>query len=235
MKFARGLIALWVFACSAAYALTREEMSFVRQKVLPNVVSILVVREDFSAGEGNLSLSAGSGTIIRADGFVATNSHVVENGRRFKILLSDKREYQANLVGDDPISDLAVLKIEAPTGVTFSFASFATADSLQPGDTVLAIGAPFGMSNSVSAGVVNNPNRLMVSLFDDEADYEQQLSRDQATARYYAWIQHDAAISPGNSGGPLVDLAGHVVGAICSAVIWRFQFLVKSPAALPIN
>ena len=83
---------------------------------------------------------------------------------------------------------------------------------LQPGDTVLAMGAPWGLSNSMSAGVVNNPRRLLVSLFDDEADYEDRLGADQPTGRYYAWIQHDASIAPGNSGGPLVDLSGRIVG-----------------------
>ncbi|MEO8161853.1 MAG: PDZ domain-containing protein, partial [Arenimonas sp.] len=75
-----------------------------------------------------------------------------------------------------------------------------------------AMGAPWGLSNSMSAGVVNNPRRLLVSLFDDEAEYEDSLSEDEPTGRYYAWIQHDASIAPGNSGGPLVDLSGRIVG-----------------------
>jgi serine protease Do len=74
------------------------------------------------------------------------------------------------------------------------------------------MGAPWGLSNSMSAGVVNNPRRLLVSLFDDEAEYEDSLSEDEPTGRYYAWIQHDASIAPGNSGGPLVDLKGRIVG-----------------------
>ena len=141
-----------------------------------------------------------------------TNAHVTENGRRFRVVLNDGREFRARLRGDDPISDLAVLRIEAPAGTRFGFARFAETISLQPGETVLAMGAPWGMRDSLSAGVVNNANRLMVSLFEDEADYEQSLGAEQATARYYAWIQHDAAINPGNSGGPLVDLAGRIVG-----------------------
>jgi serine protease Do len=74
------------------------------------------------------------------------------------------------------------------------------------------MGAPWGLSNSMSAGVVNNPRRLLVSLFDDEAEYEDSLGEDEPTGRYYAWIQHDASIAPGNSGGPLVDLSGRIVG-----------------------
>jgi len=194
----------------------QASLASARDAVLPHVVSILVVREDFSQSEAKLSLSGGSGTIIDPRGYVLTNAHVTENGRRFRVVLNDGREFRASLRGDDPISDLAVLKIEpasasAPLG-SFGFARFAQRVTLLPGDTVLAMGAPWGMRDSVSAGVVNNPRRLMVSLFEDEADYEQSLGKDQATARYYAWIQHDASINPGNSGGPLVDMTGQIVG-----------------------
>ena len=79
--------------------------------------------------------------------------------------------------------------IPTPRPETFAHAEFASTLDLQPGDTVLAMGAPWGLSNSMSAGVVNNPRRLLVSLFDDEADYEDRLGADQPTGRYYAWIQ----------------------------------------------
>jgi len=196
-----------------ADALNASSMAIARDAVLPHVVSILVVRQDFAAGEARLSLSGGTGTIVSPDGFIATNAHVTENGTRFRVVLNDQREFPAVLVGSDPISDLAVLKLQAPAGVRFGFATFANdLSTLKPGDTILAMGAPWGMRDSVSAGVINHVSRLMVSLFEDEADYEQSLNATQSTARYYAWIQHDASISPGNSGGPLVDLAGRVVG-----------------------
>lgn len=197
---------------SSATAGFQRSVAHARDTVLPHVVSILVVREDFNQSEAALSLSGGSGTVISAAGDVLTNAHVTENGRRFRVVMNDGREFAARLRGEDPISDLAVLRIEAPAGVVFGFARFAPTVDLKPGETVLAMGAPWGMRDSVSAGVVNNANRLMVSLFEDEADYEQSLGAEQATARYYAWIQHDAAINPGNSGGPLVDLDGRIVG-----------------------
>lgn len=183
-----------------------------RDAVMPFVVSVMVVREDHLQGRGQLSLSSGSGTIISAQGHVATNAHVTENGQRFRVVLADKRELPATLVGVDELSDIAVLKINEQPAEGFAFASFAEQQFLQAGDTVLAMGAPWGLAQSLSQGVVNNPARVMVSLFQDEADYEQQLGRNQPTARFYAWIQHDAAIAPGNSGGPLVDLSGDIVG-----------------------
>ena len=93
------------------------------------------------------------------------------------------------------------------------------------------MGAPWGLSNSMSAGVVNNPRRLLVSLFDDEADYEDSLSEDEPTGRYYAWIQHDASIAPGNSGGPLVDLSGRIVGVNTRGMIVGGDLAFAIPGA----
>lgn len=190
----------------------RDQMTAVREAVLPYVVSILVVRQEFQQGTARLSLSGGSGTIISADGHVVTNAHVTDKGRAFRVVFADGREVPATLVGEDPLSDLAVLRIRAAEGERFRYARFAETLDLRAGDSVVAIGAPWGMANSLSAGVVNNPKRLLVSIFQDEADHESQLAPDQPSGRYYAWIQHDAPISPGNSGGPLVDLAGRIVG-----------------------
>ncbi|MBK6435861.1 MAG: PDZ domain-containing protein [Rhodanobacteraceae bacterium] len=175
-------------------------------------MSIFVVREDAVQGRAELRVSAGSGTIISRDGHVATNAHVTENGKRFRVVLADKRELSAILVGEDALSDIAVLKIRDVPDAGFPFAHFAGENKLQAGDVVMAMGAPWGMAHSVSQGVVNNPERLLLSLFQDEADYEQQLGQNQPTARFYAWIQHDASISPGNSGGPLVSMDGQIVG-----------------------
>ena len=136
-------------------------------------------------------------------------------------------------MGTDTLSDLAVLQALPPAPETFAYAEFAATLELQPGDTVLAMGAPWGLSNSMSAGVVNNPRRLLVSLFDDEADYENRLGADQPTGRYYAWIQHDAAIAPGNSGGPLVDLSGRIVGVNTRGTLFGgdLAFAIPGPDA----
>lgn len=216
-----------------AETLNANSLATARDAVMPSVVSILVVREDFSGGEARLSLSGGTGTIVTAEGHIATNAHVAEKGKRFRIVLNDQREFPARLVGTDTLSDLAVLKIVAPDGTRFRYGQFAADISdLQPGDAVLAMGAPLGMRDSLSAGVINHSNRLMVSLFEDEADYEQSLGRDLATARYYAWIQHDASISPGNSGGPLVDLRGRIVGVNTRGNVFGGDMAFSIPAPI---
>lgn len=202
-----------------------------RDRVLPVVVSILTVRQDHQQGEPVLSVSSGSGTVVSAQGHIATNAHVTQNGRSFRVVFADGRELPARLVGTDTLSDLAVLQAQPPAPEVFAYAEFASALDLQPGDTVLAMGAPWGLSNSMSAGVVNNPRRLLVSLFDDEADYEDRLGADQPTGRYYAWIQHDAAIAPGNSGGPLVDLSGRIVGVNTRGMILGGDLAFAIPGA----
>jgi len=146
-----------------------------RDAVLPYVVSILTVSQNFEQGEPTLSVSSGSGTVITPEGHVVTNAHVVEKGKAFRVVFADGRELPAKLIGEDTLSDLAVLLVQPPKPETFKHAEFASANDLQAGDTVLAMGAPWGLSNSMSAGVVNNPRRLLVSLFDDEADYEDTL------------------------------------------------------------
>ncbi|KFN50860.1 PDZ domain-containing protein [Arenimonas composti] len=213
-----------------------ERIAAARDRVLPVVVSILTVREDYQQGDSVLSVSSGSGTVISPQGHIATNAHVTRNGRSFRVVFADGRELPAKLVGTDTLSDLAVLQALPPTSETFAHAEFATTLDLQPGETVLAMGAPWGLSNSMSAGVVNNPRRLLVSLFDDEADYEDRLGTDEPTGRYYAWIQHDAAIAPGNSGGPLVDLDGRIVGVNTRGMIFGgdLAFAIPGPDAAEV-
>ncbi len=217
----RALLALLLSLCAFTGAVAdqavpassdSDRIAAARDRVLPVVVSILTVRQDYRQGEPSLSVSSGSGTVVSAQGHIATNAHVTQNGKSFRVVFANGRELPAKLVGTDTLSDLAVLQVQTPTPETFTFAQFATRLDLKPGDTVLAMGAPWGLSNSMSAGVVNNPRRLLVSLFDDEAEYEDSLGEDEPTGRYYAWIQHDASIAPGNSGGPLVDLSGRIVG-----------------------
>jgi len=235
-----GFIIFSFAVSSSLFAQTMERssdalrISKARDAVLPVVVSILTVRQDYQQGEPVLSVSSGSGTVISAQGHIATNAHVTQNGKSFRVVFFDGRELPAKLIGTDTASDLAVLQAIPPAAETFAFAKFAeNLDDLMPGDTVLAMGAPWGLSNSMSAGVVNNPRRLLVSLFDDEADYEDRLGADEPTGRYYAWIQHDAAIAPGNSGGPLVDLSGRIVGVNTRGMIvgGDLAFAIPGPDA----
>ena len=210
-----------------------SRIAAARDAVLPYVVSILTVSQNFEQGEPTLSVSSGSGTVISPQGYIVTNAHVVEKGKAFRVVFADGRELPAKLIGEDTLSDLAVLQAQPPKPEVFRHADFATTNDLQAGDTVLAMGAPWGLSNSMSAGVVNNPRRLLVSLFDDEADYEDSLGPDLPTGRYYSWIQHDAAIAPGNSGGPLVDMSGRIVGVNARGMVFGgdLAFAIPGPDA----
>ena len=240
LRCRRALAALLLVSCITPAFADQAAMSApaqasriaaARDRVLPVVVSILTVRQDYRQGGPSLSVSSGSGTVVSAQGHIATNAHVTQNGKSFRVVFADGRELPAKLVGTDTLSDLAVLQVQPPRPETFAYAEFATELDLKPGDTVLAMGAPWGLSNSMSLGVVNNPRRLLVSLFDDEAEYEDSLSEDEPTGRYYAWIQHDASIAPGNSGGPLVDLNGRIVGVNTRGMIVGGDLAFAIPGA----
>ena len=237
-RFAPALLALMLLVPTAAVAdqavpesADASRIAAARDRVLPVVVSILTVRQEFRQGEPSLSVSSGSGTVVSAQGHIATNAHVTQNGKSFRVVFADGRELPAKLIGTDTLSDLAVLQVQPPKPETFAYAEFTRQLDLRPGDTVLAMGAPWGLSNSMSAGVVNNPRRLLVSLFDDEAEYEDSLGEDEPTGRYYAWIQHDASIAPGNSGGPLVDLRGRIVGVNTRGMIVGGDLAFAIPGA----
>lgn len=137
----------------------------------------------------------GSGFIIDSDGYIVTNHHVVDGADEITVTLDDRREFQAELLGSDASSDLALLKIDA-SGLTS--VEIADTDDLKVGEWVLAIGSPFGLSYSVSAGIVSYIGR--------------NLPTRGETGNYVSYIQTDVAINPGNSGGPLFNLDGEVVG-----------------------
>src|SRR5688572_1577727 len=142
--------------------------------------------------------SAGSGVIIDEEGYIVTNVHVVEDATEIVVTLSDNRSYPAELVVGTRKSDIALLKIRAKPGERFVPIRFATDDDLYLGETVMALGNPFGLGGSVSRGILSSKTRRSTSQ-DGILDMED-------------WIQTDAAINPGNSGGPLVNLEGHLIG-----------------------
>lgn len=137
--------------------------------------------------------SLGSGVIVNPDGVIVTNNHVIENMTEITVVLSDRREYNAEVVLTDPQTDLAVLRIEADEALPYL--TFSNSDALQVGDIVLAIGNPFGVGQTVTNGIVSALARTAASVSD-----------------YQLFIQTDAAINPGNSGGALVDTEGRLVG-----------------------
>src|ERR1041384_7329074 len=143
--------------------------------------------------------SLGSGVIVDRKGFILTNNHVVDQATKIQVQLNgETQKYNAKLVGVDEETDLAVIKIEAPRELPV--AKLGNSDGVQPGDWVLAIGSPFGLNATVTAGIISAKDRGGVG------------------KQFQRFLQTDAAINPGNSGGPLVDLAGEVIG-INTAII----------------
>ncbi|HWR59324.1 MAG TPA: DegQ family serine endoprotease [Thermodesulfovibrionales bacterium] len=136
--------------------------------------------------------SLGSGVIVDGRGYILTNNHVIKGASEIKIRLSDKREFVGKVIGVDPKTDLAVVKIEASNLPALKWGN---SDKLRPGDMVLAVGNPFGLSQTVTSGIVSATGRANVGI----ADYED-------------FIQTDAPINPGNSGGALVNVRGELVG-----------------------
>jgi len=142
--------------------------------------------------------SLGSGIIVDSKGFILTNNHVVDQATRIQVTLEgDSTKYEAKVVGVDVETDLAVIKIEAPRALPY--AKLGNSDGVQVGDWVLAIGSPFDLNATVTAGIVSAKDRDRSKL-------------QSSTSQFQRFLQTDAAINPGNSGGPLVDMAGQVIG-----------------------
>ncbi len=163
--------------------------------------------------EENKRQSLGSGMILSSKGYVLTNNHVVEGGSEIKVRLDDGREVEAEVVGRDPKTDVALLKLKGSGTTDVPTVTLGDSDALQVGDFVLAAGNPFGLDHSVSLGIVSAKERVIgAGLYDD-------------------FIQTDAAINPGNSGGPLFNTRGEVVG-VNTAIVAQGQGI---GFAVPIN
>jgi serine protease Do len=208
----------------------------IAKEVLPSVVTIVcekTVQVTGMPGQGNPGLFAdpflghlfqgpervpqtgsGSGVVVRSDGYILTNNHVVRDADKIRVTLEDGRAFDAEVVGTDPKSDVAVIKIKADG---LDPAKLGNSDQLEVGEWVLAVGNPFQLSSTVTAGIVSAVGRSNIGL----ADYED-------------FIQTDAAINPGNSGGALVNLDGNVVG-INTAIASRTGGNQGVGFAIPIN
>ncbi len=169
---------------------------------------------DFGSPRKWKERSLGSGVIVSADGYIITNNHVVEKADEIKVTLFDKRVFKGRIVGADPKTDIAIIRIE--TG-NLPVLAWGDSDKLQVGEFVLAIGSPYGLSNTVTMGIISAVGRANVGI----ADYED-------------FIQTDAAINPGNSGGPLVNITGELIG-INTAIFSRTGGYQGIGFAVPSN
>jgi serine protease Do len=160
----------------------------------------------------------GTGFIVDKAGFIVTNHHVVEDAMEIKVSLWDKTEVSAKLIGSDPATDLAVIKIDTTRELTA--ARFGDSDSVKIGDWVLAIGSPFGFDHTVTAGIISAKGRPSFSGGTDSG--------------FQSFLQTDAAINPGNSGGPLVNMAGEVIG-VNTAIVSQTNSFAGLGFALPSN
>ncbi len=188
------------------------------EAVTPAVVNIKASQSsDFDFWGGTYGGSSGSGVIISEDGYIVTNNHVIEEGKRLEVTLNDHRKYPAKLIGSDPSTDLALLKIDVKGLPNLIFGN---SDKIRIGEWVLAVGNPFNLESTVTAGIVSAKGRS-IDILDDIYKVE-------------SFIQTDAAVNPGNSGGALVNTNGELIG-INTAIITRSGRYEGYSFAIPSN
>jgi serine protease Do len=185
----------------------------------PAVVNIRALIETGNSiwGGGALTGSSGSGVVVAPEGYIVTNHHVVERSKDIKVTLADKRTYQATLIGSDPSTDIALLKIDE---LNLPFVIFGNSDSVKVGEWVLAVGNPFNLESTVTAGIVSAKGRN-INILSGAASIE-------------SFIQTDAAVNPGNSGGALVNTAGELIG-VNTAIITESGSYEGYSFAVPSN
>ncbi len=193
----------------------RDAVAYAKQKVYPCLVNIGVVARQFRQGRETRGLGAGSGVIVSPAGHVVTNFHVAGDASRITCKLPTGEAIDADIVCRDPLTDLCILKLRmgqrADPNIPIPFATIGDSDSIGVGHHVMAMGNPGGLTSTVTLGIVSNTARVFTN-FTGSAIQNIQFGGGQLTGIFNQWIQHDALILPGNSGGPLVSLKGEVIG-----------------------
>ena len=156
--------------------------------------------KEFSTPQKRKANALGSGFIIDAKGIVVTNNHVIQGAEDIMVTVNGEKEYEAKIIGADPLSDLAVLEIQSKD--KFIPVKFGDSDKARIGDWVIAIGNPFGLGGTVTSGIISARNRFL------------------GLSRYEDFIQTDASINQGNSGGPLFDMNGDVIGINTACLLY---------------
>jgi len=224
-KGPRVAILILLFFISAVYssasALTAEEITTIEayERVAPSVVNITTQAceaEFFFCATPSIT-GSGSGVVLREDGLIITNSHVVSGAQDIRVVLSDGRRLEARITASDPNDDLAVIKVDVGDRPLKAIA-LGDSDTLKVGQRVLAVGNPFGLGQTLTSGVVSMTGRTI---------------RDQGTVLKNL-IQTDAPINPGNSGGALINLDGELVG-LCTAILSPTGASIRIGFALPVK
>ena len=199
--------------------------------VTPGVVHIKTSYQNSSGnsspygGGRQRSMGSGSGVIISSDGYIATNNHVIDNASQIEVVLTDRRSFNAKLIGRDPNTDLALLKVDA---TNLTAVAMGNSDDLEVGEWVLAVGYPLSLNTTVTAGIVSAKGRS-IGIINSSSP-----GSPQVNAAIESFIQTDAAINPGNSGGALVDLDGRLIG-INTAIASLTGSYAGYAFAVPVN
>ncbi len=215
-RLALGFSLLFVSAAAPTGAAERSAPSALRSqidsaiaKVKPALVRIRVVSTDYSEGREVKMQEVGSGAIITRDGYLITNHHVAGHAARIFCTLWNREEIEAELVGTDPLTDISILKLKPEHPVEFQPAEFGDSSKIRVGEYVLAMGSPMALSQSVTLGIISNTEMTMPRFWGSTRRFRLD---GEDVGSLVRWIGHDAAIYGGNSGGPLVDLRGKIIG-----------------------
>jgi serine protease Do len=215
-RMCRGVLAVGLF-CAASLLQASEPkettMKVAKERVFPALLFVRVIQQTHDRGEKSAQSGAGSGVLISEEGEFLTNWHVVDKAESIRCLLTDGRAYPAELVGSDKDIDIALCRLVLPKGIKVPFASLGNSDLLTEGDPVYVMGAPWGLSRSISAGIISCTRRYL-----------------EGASEYALWLQTDASINPGNSGGPVVSQSGEVIGITARGALFGGDLGFAIPA-----
>ena len=204
-----GLVAIQPLSVHAQESTSlQESIDSVVTQVKPALVRIYVVSTEYWEGREMKERSSGSGVIISPEGYVITNHHVAGHATRLICTLSNREEVEAELIGTDPLTDIAVIKLLPKDKRTFPIAEFGDSNAVRVGDSVMAMGSPMALSQSVTLGIVSNTELVMPK----RMGFGNLTLDGESVGSLVRWIAHDAFIYGGNSGGPLIDLNGKIIG-----------------------